>query len=43
MFRSEPLSSPLFDPVRGSARFVAVVAAAGLDTARVLHPARPGR
>jgi serine/threonine-protein kinase len=34
-FSSEPMASPLFDPIRSSPRFGRVIAAAGLDGARL--------
>jgi eukaryotic-like serine/threonine-protein kinase len=39
-FSSEPLSSPLFDSIRGDPRFARIVGAAGLDLERLTKPAR---
>jgi len=37
-FASEPLRSPLYVPIHGSARFARIVQAAGLDSRRVTAP-----
>jgi serine/threonine-protein kinase len=39
-FGSEPLSSPLFNSIRGNPRFARIVGAAGLNLGRLTKPAR---